>query len=311
MKAFGINQYGASNVLEAFDIAIPKIGPNEILVKTRVFAINPFDVAIRNGDFKNYLTLFFPTILGTDGVGEVVKAGKNVKYFNVGDLVIAHAGTGTYAEYFKVNQNNAGLFPPALDIKQAAALPLAGITAYNTLVHASHIKMGQVLVVLGAAGGVGSMITQVAKALGAYVIGVDLAKANDTVRALGADEFIAYDQEQSPLLENIADVVIDATNESQTAINTAIALAKQNSMILSLNPQSVAVENNKNLEFLPVKPNYRHPDTYAFAALFLMIRNQQIKIKVNKVEPFTLKGIREGQDLVSQGDLDGKIIVSI
>lgn len=311
MKAFGINQYGASNVLEAFDIAIPKIGPNEILVKTKAFAINPFDVAIRNGDFKNYLTLFFPTILGTDGVGEVVKAGKNVKYFNVGDLVIAHAGTGTYAEYFKVNQNNAGLFPPALDIKQAAALPLAGITAYNTLVHASHIKMGQVLVVLGAAGGVGSMITQVAKALGAYVIGVDLAKANDTVRALGADEFIAYDQEQSPLLENIADVVIDATNESQTAINTAIALAKQNSMILSLNPQSVAVENNKNLEFLPVKPNYRHPDTDAFAALFLMIRNQQIKIKVNKVEPFTLKGIREGQDLVSQGDLDGKIIVSI
>ncbi|KZU96849.1 oxidoreductase [Lactiplantibacillus plantarum] len=87
MKAFGFNQYGNSNVMEELNIPIPKIKPGEVLVKTTAFAINAFDIAVRNGQFRNNVTLLFPTILGTDGVGRIVKLGAGVHDYSIGDDV--------------------------------------------------------------------------------------------------------------------------------------------------------------------------------------------------------------------------------
>lgn len=312
MQAFGFSQYGSSNVLESLDVAVPTIGPEDILVKTKAFTINLFDVSIREGRFKDYLTLFFPTILGTDGTGQIVKVGKNVTHFQVGDMVIAHAGTGTYAEFFKVNQSKAGYLPAGIDVREAATLPLSGVTAYNAIVHSAHAKPGQVLVILGAAGSVGSVMVQVAKAIGLYVIGYDSPGSKDFVESLGVDEFISSDVEKDKFPQRLADIVIDATNGGSATLDVAMSLVKVTGTVLSLNPPANTISvPSSGPSFKVISPYYHHSDTDAFTVLSMLVRNKQLKIHIQKVEPFTLEGIKDGQDLVSKGGFHGKVVVSV
>lgn len=133
MKAFGINQYGNAQVIQEYELPKPKIGATEVLIKTNAFAINAFDIAVRNGRFRDSVILLFPIILGSDAVGRIEKIGRAINNYKVGDDVIARPGMGTYAEYFKVSTEHIGLLPNSYDSYQAAGLPLSGITAYNNI----------------------------------------------------------------------------------------------------------------------------------------------------------------------------------
>lgn len=311
MKAFGINQYGNSSVMTEIEMSTPKIGMNDVLVKTSAFAINAFDIAVRNGQFRNNVTMLFPMILGSDAVGRIVKVGSNVDTFEVGDDVLAHPGIGTYAEYFKVSADRIGLVPRNYDPYEAAGLPLSGITAYNTLVHIAHVRAGQTIAILGSGGGVGSLLVQMAKAMGLYVIGTDLSSAKDQVLNLGASEFGAFDTERvSDKFANLADVLIDATNNGDGG-KAGIHIVKPNGTYVSLTILPEEKAKKPDVLFKQVIPKREYKDSDAFAAISLMIRNNQLHVPVDKLEAFSLKGIRSGQDTVESGQTNGKVIVTL
>lgn len=311
MKAFGINQYGNSSVMTEIEMPKPKIGMNDVLVKTSAFAINAFDIAVRNGQFRNNVTMLFPMILGSDAVGRIIDVGSNVHTFNVGDDVLAHPGIGTYAEYFKVSKDRIGIVPRNYDPYEAAGLPLSGITAYNTLVHIAHAKAGQTIAILGSGGGVGSMLVQMAKALGLYVIGTDLSIAKEQVLQLGASEFGSFDTETvSEKFANLADILIDATNNGDGG-KAGIHIVKSNGTYVSLTNLPIDQSLKPDVNFKQVIPKREYRDSDAFAAISLMISNNQLHVPIDKLEAFSLKGIRSGQDSVETAQTNGKVIITI
>jgi NADPH:quinone reductase-like Zn-dependent oxidoreductase len=310
LKAFGFNQYGNSNVMEELELPVPKLRPNEVLVKTSAFAINAFDIAVRNGTFRNSVTMLFPTILGTDAVGRIVKLGTNVHDYDLGDDVLARPGIGTYAEYFKVSTDHLGLRPKKYNPYEAAGLPLSGITSYNTLVHIAHVKQGQTIVILGSSGGVGSMLVQMAKALGLYVIGTDTESSRETVLGLGASEFGAYDTERvSAKFADMADILIDATNSGSAT--AGLSIVKPHGTYVSLTTLPQDRQAKPDVAYKQVIPRREYRDSDAFAAIALMIQNDQLHVSIDRLESFTLDGIRKGQDLVEGGNPDGKVIVTL
>lgn len=311
MKAFGINQYGSSGVLEEFTLDVPSIGAHEILVKTKAFAANPLDVAIREGRFNSSVLLLFPTILGTDAVGTIIKVGAKVENYHVGDEIIAHAGYGTYAEYFCVSPEHIGIRPKQYDVYEAAGLPLSGITAYNVLIHLAQARAGQKIVIFGASGGVGSMVVQMAKAYGLSVIGIDRIINKAYVLSIGAYKFVDMDNtEEMSTLKDTADIIIDATNHGLRT-DIGLSIVKRKGVYVSLTQLPTQKENKKKVTLKVLVPQKKYLDRDAFAAISLMIRNKQLYTRIDKVLNFNLEDIRKGQDYVAEGKHSGKVIVSL
>lgn len=311
MKAFGINQYGSSKVLSELNVDVPTVSSDEVLVKTEAFAINPLDVAIREGRFKGSVVLLFPMILGTDAVGTVVKVGSKVENYHVGDEIIAHAGYGTYAEYFSISIKHIGLRPKEYDLYQAAGLPLSGITAYNVLIHSAQARSGQTIAIFGASGGVGSMILQMAKVYGLNAIGIDRPQTKAYVLSLGASKFISIgDDSTTKQLRDSVDIVVDASNRGLST-NIGIDLLKAHGAYVTLTELPKVVSNEKAINFKQFTSGVFYSDSDAFAAITLMIKNGLLHTRIDEILNFNLDDIRKGQDYVATGKHDGKVIVKI
>lgn len=203
MKAMVYTQYGSPDVLELQEVAQPVPKDGEVLVKIHAAAANYADWALLNG--KPFLVraeygLFKPknTILGADIAGQVAAVGRNVKQFQPGEQVfgdISGCGWGGFAEYAAVPEKFLALKPAHVSYEQAAAAPLAGITALQGLRDYGHIQPGQKVLINGASGGVGTFAVQIAKAFGAEVTAVCSTNKLEMVRAIGADHAIDYTQE--------------------------------------------------------------------------------------------------------------------
>jgi len=204
MKAITYTQYGSPDVMQLQEIPQPTPGDNQLLIKIHATAANPSDWRfLRASPFLARLEagLFKPknNILGFDIAGVVEAVGKNARQFKVGDAVFGDISTfafsgGGFAEYAAVPEEAVILKPPALSFEQAAALPLAGITALQGLRDYGHLQNGEKVLINGASGGVGTFAVQIAKALGAEVTGVCSTRNLDLVRSLGADAVIDYTQ---------------------------------------------------------------------------------------------------------------------
>lgn len=199
MKAAVIYRYGEPEVLQIADVDKPAIKPDQMLVKVHASSINPIDWKIRKGMLKFLTGSKFPLILGFDAAGEVVEIGSQVSRFQVGDAIYARLDQlsgGAYAEYAAVAEKVAAAKPSNISYAEAAAVPLAGLTALQALRDKGHLEAGQRVLINGASGGVGSYAVQIAKGLGAAeVVGVCSAKNADLVKSLGADRVIDYKQQ--------------------------------------------------------------------------------------------------------------------
>lgn len=199
MKAAVINQYGPPGVLRYVDVDRPSIKPNQMLVKVHASSVNPIDWKIRRGMLQFLTGRSFPIILGFDVSGEVVKVGDRVTRFKPGDLIYARLDQlvgGAYAEYAAVSEKVAALKPANMTHAQAAAVPLAGLTALQALRDEGKLEVGHQVLINGASGGVGTFAVQLAKVLGAgEVTGVCSRPNSDLVASLGADRVIDYTQQ--------------------------------------------------------------------------------------------------------------------
>jgi NADPH:quinone reductase-like Zn-dependent oxidoreductase len=205
MKAIICTRYGSPDVLQLQEVAKPAPENDEVLIKIHAASINSRDWRfMRANPFFIRLTvggLFKPKnpILGVDVAGRVEAVGGSVRQFKPGDEVFGFmpsaTGRGTFAEYVCAGENTIALKPVRLSFEQAAAVPLAAITALQGLRDKGNIRPGQKVLIQGASGGVGTFAVQIAKALGAEVTGVCSTRNLDLARTLGADHVIDYRKE--------------------------------------------------------------------------------------------------------------------
>ncbi len=167
MRAVRIHKYGGVEVLQLEDAPRPDFGEGEVLVRVFATSVNPFDCAVRAGYMAAYLNNTLPLILGTDLSGVVEAVGPGVTAFKRGDQVYARGGVvrdGAYAEYAVVPDSAVAMKPQSLDHIHAAALPHVSLTAWQALIEQAKLAAGQTVLIHGAAGGVGHVAVQLAKA---------------------------------------------------------------------------------------------------------------------------------------------------
>jgi NADPH:quinone reductase-like Zn-dependent oxidoreductase len=208
MKAIVVHQYGGPEVLKFEEYPDPVPGPGEALVRVAAASVNPIDYKRRAGLTKDFYPIKFPGLIGVDIAGTVVKIGPGVEDFSPGDQVFAMADD-TYAELCVLKAAILAKVPKGLDLIQAAALPLATTTG-NQLLLATGIKVGQTVLVVGAAGNVGRSAVFTAKARGGTVIAGVLKRQIDDAKTAGADQVVATDDDTA--IANLAplDAVADA-----------------------------------------------------------------------------------------------------
>lgn len=217
MKAYTLSRYGGPEVLTLSDVGKPTPGDGDVLVKIHAIGVNPADWHFMRGSpavMRLAMGLMRPKtpILGADIAGTVEAVGPGVTRFKPGDEVMADlsaAKFGAFAEYVVAPAEVMTAKPANLSFEEAAAIPLAGITALQALNKHGPLAEGQSVLVNGASGGVGHLAAQIAKATGAVVTGVTSGKNADFVKSLGADEVIDYTKEDFTRLGRSWDLVLD------------------------------------------------------------------------------------------------------
>ena len=218
MKAIVYATYGPPDSLVLQEVEKPVPNADEVLVKVRAASANPADWhALRGSPFFVRLSMGFPkpkrTILGSDIAGQVEAVGKDVTQFEIGDEVfgdLSTSGMGGFAEYTCVSEQMLARKPTNLSFEQAAAVPVAAITALQALRNAGQIEAGQRVLINGASGGVGTFAVQIAKALGADVTGFCSTRNVEMVRSIGADHVVDYTQEDFTQNGQQYDLILDA-----------------------------------------------------------------------------------------------------
>src|SRR5438876_1094876 len=187
MKAVVVNEYGGPEVLKYQDAPRPEPKGDEILVGVIAGAVNPVDSYVRQGMFAKRGLDNRPAIIGYDIAGVVEKTGANAKKFKAGDKVYSYLSVmrgGGYAEFAVAKESETGLKPKNINFEEAAAVPLAATTAWQSLVDEAKLNAGQTVLVHGGSGGVGSFAIQIAKARGARVIATASTAHQDLLRQL-------------------------------------------------------------------------------------------------------------------------------
>jgi NADPH:quinone reductase-like Zn-dependent oxidoreductase len=192
MKAAAFDRFGGPDVLELKSLPVPKPKAREVLIRLETAGIGVWDPEVREGEVELGPQRKFPRVIGNDGAGTIVAVGRSLKRFKVGDRVYAFAYEGGfYAEYVAVPAVDVAPVPPGLSLREAGALGADGITALQGLDDTLHLRAGQALMIFGASGGIGHIAVQLAKRLGARVLGVASgADGVALVRRLGADHVV-------------------------------------------------------------------------------------------------------------------------
>jgi NADPH:quinone reductase-like Zn-dependent oxidoreductase len=225
MKAVRIHDYGDVDVLRYEEAPQPQLRAGDILVRVEAAGVNPLDHKVRQGYLKARIALPMPTILGWDIAGVVEAAAPDVTRFKVGDAVYAKSEMGRdggYAEYLTLQAKDAALAPVSIPLAEAAAYPLACLTAWGALFEKAQLQAGQSVLIHAAAGGVGNFAVQMAKNAGARVTATASGDAVELVRSLGADRVIDYRKEDVTTAVGNMDVVFDTVGGDVLAASYAL-----------------------------------------------------------------------------------------
>jgi len=210
VRALTLQTYGGTASTQASAMAAPAAGPGQVLVRVRAAGVNGLDWKVREGYVRDVFPLQLPTVLGLELAGVVEAVGASVTRFKAGDRVMGPlGGLGAYSDLVAVNEVNLAPTPEALDDVTAAAMPVAALTAWQSLHMAGPVVPGQRVLIQGAAGGVGAFAVQFAKRLGAFVAATASGKDLDVVRALGADQVIDFQTQRFESLVSDIDLVLE------------------------------------------------------------------------------------------------------
>ncbi len=307
MKALHYDRFGGLDQLSVGELPDPHIGPDSLLVKVVAAGINPVDYKIREGYLQGLIDTVFPVVPGWDVAGVVVRPGLDTPEFATGDEVLAYARAdvvhgGTLAELVAVPVRTAAHKPASVSFEDAAALPLAGLTAWQS-VRRSGLKAGDSVLVHAAAGGVGSFATQLAVLAGARVVGTASEANHDYLRSLGAEP-VPYGEglaAAARLLEPEGfDVVLDYVGGA--AMDATRELVKPEASVISITDGRAASDFGGQAIWV-------RPSSEDLAELVDLVAEG--KLRVNLAEVFDLDHAVDAYRLLEAGHTRGKIVVRL
>lgn len=306
MKALVYRDFGGNDRFEIAEVDRPHIGPDTLVVRVVAAGINPVDYKIREGYLQGVLDTTLPATPGWDVAGIVEQTGLDTPEFTVGDAVLAYARAdvvqhGSIAEYMPVPVRAAAHKPEGLSFPQAAALPLTGLTALQVLDRVG-VGEGDLVLIHGASGGVGSFGVQLARLRGAQVVGTASERNHDYLRKLGAtpipygDGLVAAARAAAP--EGF-DVIVDFAGG--TSLDATPALLRSGGRVASITDSRAATEFGG--EYVWVRP-----DAAQLATLAGLVADGELSVEI--AEEFSFDRAAEAYALLEEGHTRGKIVVT-
>jgi NADPH:quinone reductase-like Zn-dependent oxidoreductase len=322
MKAIVTDTYGTPDVLVLRDVDPPAMGDDDVLVSIRAASVNPLDWHYTTG--RPYLLRLTDglrrpkrPIRGADLAGLVESVGVNVTEFRPGDAVFGST-RGSFAEYASVAENALAPVPSSMTLEEAAAVPIAALTALQGLRDHARLRAGQSVLINGAAGGVGTFAVQIAKALGAEVTGVCSTKNVEMVRSLGADHVIDYSEHDFAADDRRYDVMLDNVGNRSLSDCRRVLTRKGTYVILGgpktgrwLGPvkRLVAAKvwfmfaGQRSVTFL-AKENKRE-----LLALCELIESGQVRSVIDR--RYALRDVADAVRYLAEGHASGKVIITV
>ena len=313
MKAVFINQYGSAELLQYADVEKPQIKSDQMLVKVHASSVNPIDWKIRSGIIQLLTGYNFPLILGFDVAGVVEEVGNSVTSFQVGDSIYAFLDSlpgGAYAEYAAVSERAACLLPNTMSYEQAAAVPLAALTALQALRDSGEIQPGQQVLINGASGGVGSFAVQIAKALETEVTAVCSTKNVELVETLGADYVIDYTQKDFTQDTKQYDIILDAV--AKESFSRCQNILKPNGIYVTTLPALDTLVQGLLTFLVPGKTaKFMLANSSGKDLAFLknLIETNKLRSVIAKTYP--LSELAAAHEESKQGRVVGKLVVTV
>ncbi|MFB9686781.1 NADP-dependent oxidoreductase [Amycolatopsis plumensis] len=288
----GISEFGGPEVLRLMTAPTPRVLPGDILVRVHAAGINPVDWKTRAGAPTPAAAALgkSPYILGWDVSGVVEEVGKGVHLFREGDEVFGMPWfprpAGAYAQFVAAPASHFALKPRSLDHVHAAAIPLAGLTALQALTEAADVRPGDRVLVQAAAGGVGHLAVQLAKHIGAHVIGTARARHHEWLRSLGADELVDYSAVQFEEVVADVDLVIDLVGS--TAVRS-LSVLRRGGVLVRVAPGSpLELLEQAAQRGVRVSPEILvAPDGPGLRRLAGLVDEGKLSVEVEKTFPLT------------------------
>ncbi|MEO3830261.1 NADP-dependent oxidoreductase [Actinomadura sp. B10D3] len=310
MRAMSPRSWGGPEVLTEVEVNRPSPGPAEILVRVHAAGVNPTDWKSRA---RGGLGLWGePVILGYDVSGVVEAVGLGVTLYRPGDEVFGMPRfphqAGAYAQYVTGPARHFTFKPETIDHVQAAALPLAALTAWQSLIETADLRAGQRVLIHAAAGGVGHLAVQIAKAHGAYVIGTARQAKHPLLRNLGADEVIDYTQVDFAEAVRDVDVVIDTIGGDYGS--RSLRVLRKGGTLVSL---SSPAENPpvREAEELGIRSGFTlvEPDYAGMKAIAALVETGRLRAEIDTVLP--LEQAAKAHERGETGRTTGKIVLTV
>lgn len=313
MKAIAINEFGGRDKLQLIDLPVPEVLEGEILVQVKAAGVNPVDWKIREGYLKDLFSHQFPVILGWDAAGLVEGVGNGVKRFKSGDEIFAYCRKpivhgGAYGEYILLKEEHAALKPKNISFEEAASIPLAALTAYQSLFDAANLQPGETILIHAAAGGVGGFGVQLARGHGAVVWATASSRNKAYVQDLGASQVVDYTQENfgKAILSQYpagVDVVLDCVGGE--VLEKSAEIVKEGGHLISIvDDPTGLVRDDIHKEFVFVAPN-----STQLTELARMVEQGRLKTYLSQVFPFGLEEARKAHELSESGHTRGKMVL--
>src|SRR6201993_505687 len=308
MKAIRIHNYGGPEVLKYEDAPRPEPQAYDVLVRVHAAGVNPIDWKVREGHMKDFWPHKFPLILGWDLSGVVERLGRGVSRFKISDEVYSlpdPARDGAYADYIVVCESELALKPNALHHIRAAAVPLAALTAWQSLFGTAQLQPDQRVLLHAGSGGVGHFAVQLAKWKGAYVFATASTKNQDLLRELGVDESIDYTQQRFEDIARKIDIVLD-TLGAETQERSWSVLKKGGNLVSLVQPPS-----EKKAEELGVRAALlgAQPNGVQLAEIATIIDSGKLAPVIDRILP--LSEARRAHELSQSGHTHGKIALRV
>lgn len=308
MQAVRFHSYGGPEVLVLEEAPRPQAAAGEVLIRVLAAGVNPLDWKVRAGHVKEWMKHRLPLIPGWDVAGVVEAVVPGVTAFKAGDAVygmLDFLRNGAYAEYVATGALNLALKPNSIGHIQAGAVPLASLTAWQSLFEVAGLKSGQTVLIHAAAGGVGHFAVQFAKWKGAKVIGTASAGNEGFLRELGADEVIDYHATRFEEAVHDADVVLD-TIGGDTQLRSWQVLKKGGILVATLGITSPEAGRQYGVRGEGVMV---HPDAAQLSQIAALIDAGDLKPALSSVLP--LAEAARAHELSQTGHARGKILLQV
>jgi len=304
MKAVRIHNYGDASTLKLEDVSGLSVADDQVLVRVYAAGVNPIDWKIRQGYMKQVRPATFPLTIGQDFAGKVVNSGRVVTQFAAGDRVFGFA-QGTYAEYAAAPVSAVAALPDPIDFATAAALPTPGSTALQIVRDVVAVKPDMRILIHGAAGSVGSLTSQMAKSLGAHVIGTAAEADIEYLKSLGLDEIVDYKRERFEEKSTGVDAVIDLVGGETLARSYAV-IKKGGVLATTVQPIDESAAKGAGIRAVQV---IMKRNTADLAELAQLVDKGTLKPRLDRT--MDLSQAREAQELSENGKTKGKVILRV